>query len=91
MSEVGFLTFWPTEIFFSYEGKRVGKKKKELWTVASLNDRKLKTFILDVQMVCRIFKIVFKYLKAAASPGNSQLDGIIWQENRTKGITVVVH
>lgn len=28
MSEVDFLTFWPTEIFFSYEGKRVGKKKK---------------------------------------------------------------
>lgn len=28
MSEVDFVTFRPTEIFFSHEGKRVEKKKK---------------------------------------------------------------
>lgn len=69
MSEVDVLTFWTSEIFFSHEGKRVGGKI-ELWTVASLNDRKLKTFILDGQMVCWVFKIVFKKPK---SPGHIEL------------------
>lgn len=69
MSEVDFSVFWPSEIFFSHEGKRVGGKV-ELWTVASLNDRKLKTFILDGQMVCWVFKIVFEMPK---SPGHIEL------------------
>jgi hypothetical protein len=30
MSEVDFLTFWPTEIFFSQEGKRLGKKNRAM-------------------------------------------------------------
>lgn len=65
MSEVDFSTFWPSEIFFSREGKRVGGKVE-----LSLNDRKLKTFILDGQMVCWVFKIVFEMPK---SPGHIEL------------------